>query len=96
MTIREYILSGALAAARDRLERLSQISAPAVLISSQQKAVSDLEAGNLKISGDLDTLEDEFLDRVFKTGRGGKQYIQINGNVNFFPNAKYGPYISRA
>lgn len=93
MTIRDYILNGAISAAKERLERLLTIGAPEMMVDGQKKAVEDLENGNLKIGGDTKVLDWEFKNREIKTGKGGKGYILINGNVSFFPNAKYGMYI---
>lgn len=93
MTIRNYILNGAISTAKERLEKLQAINAPQVIIDGQKRAIADLENGNLKIGGDTKVLDREFENREFKTGRGGKGYILINGNVSFFPNAKYGMYI---
>lgn len=97
MTIKEYIIHGALKLAEDRLKQLNMMGAPKVMIDGQQKYVASLKAGELKISGDTDVLVEDFVDREFKKGKGGKAYISINsGTVNFFPNARYGMYIRRA
>lgn len=97
MTIRDYIIDGALKTAEDRLEKLIEMGAPNVMITGQQSAVDSLKSGELKIGGDVELLNEEFVDREFKKGNGGKAYISINsGTVNFFPNARYGMYIKRA
>jgi len=96
MTIREYILEGALKSAETRLDDLIKLNAPRVIIDGQQEYVNKLKAGELNIGGDTSVLDEEFVSREMKKGRGGKAYIVINENVNFFPNARYGMYIRRA
>lgn len=96
MTIREYILEGALKSAETRLDDLIKLNAPRVIIDGQQEYVNKLRAGELNIGGDTSVLDEEFVSREMKKGRGGKTYIVINENVNFFPNARYGMYIRRA
>ena len=97
MTVREYLLGALVKLAEERLEKLVEYRAPQVMIDGQQKYVASLKAGELKISGDTDVLDEEFVDRELKKGRGGKGYVSINsGTINFFPNAKYGMYIKRA
>lgn len=95
ITVREYILDGQLRQAKDRLEKLTQANAPQVMIDGQKKIVEKLETGAIRISGDKDALDDTFQSREFRKGRGGKVYIVINGNINYFPAAQYGPYIKR-
>lgn len=85
MTIREYIVCGM----QDRLNKLIEIGAPAVIIEGQKKFID-----NPKVGGDINYLDDVISSKEIKTGRGGKQYILFNGNIQFFPNARYGMYIS--
>ena len=96
MTIREWILEGTIKAYEIRLEKLIEIGAPKVVIEGQKKMVAELKDGELKIGGDLDVLEDEFVSCTIKTGRGGKKYYLLNEDVNFFPAAKYGLFIKKA
>lgn len=96
MTIREYILDGTIKTAQTRLEKLKEMSAPQIMITTLEADINKMQAGNLKIGGDVEVLDEELISREFKTGKGGKQYIQINGCINFFPNARYGMYIKKA
>lgn len=96
MTIREYILNGAIKTAQTRLEKLKEMSAPQIMIATLEADIEQMQAGSLKIGGDVEVLDEELVSREFKTRRGGKQYIQINGCINFFPNAKYGMYVKKA
>ena len=93
-TIREWIIKGTLKAAEDRLEKLKEISAPQVVIDGQSRYVDSLKKGSLKISGDKSLLDVEYIHSEQKKGRGGRIYYTINDSINFFPNAKYGMYIS--
>lgn len=96
MTIREWIIKGTLNAASYRLEKLKEIGAPEVMIEGQSKMVDNLKNGIIKIGGDTEILDEEYIGCEKKTGRGGKTYFIINNEVNFFPAAKYGLYIKRA
>jgi hypothetical protein len=95
MTIREYILNGKIKNDENRLAKLIEMQAPSIMITSLENQIAELKSGNLQIGGDIEVLDDEFISREFRIGRGGKQYIQINGTINFFPNAQYGLYIKR-
>ena len=92
MTIGEHISDRTYQVARDRLEKLKEIGAPSIVIDQQQNYVDNFE---LKISGDIEVLDKELISIVQKKGRGGKNYYIINGDINFFPNAKYGMYIKK-
>lgn len=72
-----------------RAQELIKIQAPQIIIDNQLKLVQ-----NPKISGDTSLLGVEIISKELRTGRGGKKYIVYNGNIGFFPNAKYGMYIS--
>lgn len=96
VTVKSFILSNLLRGAKDRLEKLAQMGAPEIMLTSQKKAVEKLEAGNLKISGDTDLLGETFVSFETRNGKGGKQYVHINGSINFFPNSRYGMFITRA
>lgn len=95
MTIREYILKGATKASKDRLEKLIELGAPEIVIENQKKYTEQLENEEIKISGDIEVLTEEVETVQPWKGRGGKCYYIINRNINFFPNAKYGPYIKK-
>lgn len=96
MKIGTWIIRGAAKAAHERLTKLEEIGAPKIVIEGQAKMVDDLDNGILKIGGDKDILDEEYISAEQKKGRGGKVYYEINGKYNFFPNAKYGMFIARA
>lgn len=72
-----------------RAQELIKIQAPQIIIDNQLKLVQ-----NPKIGGDTSLFDVEVISKELRTGRGGKKYIVYNGNIGFFPNAKYGMYIS--
>ena len=96
MTIREFIINGLLVNANERLEKLTEMSAPQIIIDGQEKYIENLKNGSIKIGGDADTLDELYISHDIRTGRGGKKYLNINNSINFFPNAQYGMYIKRA
>lgn len=96
MTIKDFILHGTLSAAQERLEKLTEISAPQIIIDKQNELVKSLQEGKLQISGETNLLNEQFSEAEKKIGRGGKTYYIINGSINFFPAARYGMFIKRA
>ncbi len=95
MTIGEIIIRNELAAAKARLSKLEALGAPAVTLEAIRREVAQLEAGELKIGGDRALLELEAEGAEVKTGRGGKKYIRFANGVQYFPQARYGRFISR-
>lgn len=96
MTVRQYIINGLIEAGKERITSLEKLGAPSVMVDGQRKYVEKLQKGILEVGGDKDALDDKFVNAEKKKGKGGKSYYVINGNINFFPAAKYGMYIKRA
>lgn len=95
-TVGESILKAVTANAEERLSKLEEIGAPEVVIEGQRKAVENLRNGALKISGEKELLDVAVESKEVRKGNGGKMYVVFNGNINFFPNARYGMFIKRA
>ncbi len=100
MKLGEFLRKKILENNKERLDKLVAIQAPGVMIEGIKKEITDLEAGKeVKIKGDTEYLEYAFISETWKTGRGGKKYVEFtltNGEkVNYFPNAKYGRYIKK-
>lgn len=100
MKLGEFLREKIIVNNKRRLSSLVAIQAPDVMIKGIEKDIRDMEAGKeVKISGDVEYLEHEFVSETFKTGRGGKKYVEFtlaNGEkINYFPNAKYGRYIKK-
>lgn len=96
MTIREELLRVSIEATIKRKQQLESIGAPKIVIESCQHQIDTMKSGDFEIGGDTNVLDEEFLSAEAKKGRGGKIYYVINGNINYFPNAKYGRYIRKA
>ena len=95
MTIREFIAKSMIGGVEDRYFKLIEINAPKVVIESCEKVLNDMRSGIVKVGGDVEVLDEEYKKVEVRTGRGGKTYLHINDNVNFFPQAKYGMYVKR-
>lgn len=91
----DFIVRNEYRQAQERLEKLIQIKAPEVMIQGQKKIVEELSAGKIKIGGDQELLQCTFETFEAKKGNGGKIYIQFDNNIKYFPNAKYGKFITR-
>ncbi len=95
MNILTIILEKELKATKDRLEKLIQMQAPEIIIRNLTAQVAEMENGEIKIGGDNALLDLAFESYEVKTGNGGKKYIQFDNGVRYFPNAKYGRFITR-
>ena len=95
MKIIDFILRNECRQAQERLEKLIQMNAPAVIIEGQKKIVKELSTGKIKIGGDQDLLQRTFETFEVKKGKGGKLYIQFDNGIKYFPNAKYGRFITQ-
>lgn len=95
-TVRDFILEGAIKGTKYRLDKLIELNAPKVMIEGVSGLLDELVSGKIKISGDTYLLDKEFENYVIKKGNGGKEYYIINGNINYFPYARYGRYIKEA
>lgn len=95
MTIRNYIIYQTIECVTERKEKLKAIDAPKVLVEACENDLSKLKAGDLRCSGDNSLLDEEVESHIIQKGRGGKIYHVFNGNINYFPNAKYGRFIAK-
>jgi len=91
MKIRDDII----ASKENRLNALKDARAPQIIIDNLTAEVEQYRNGNIDIKGDISLLDYEFITREVKTGSGGKQYIQYDNAINWFPNAKFGQFISK-
>lgn len=93
--IADFILKTEYRGAQERLEKLIQMEAPKIMVQGQQKLVEELSTGKIKIGGDQDLLQYTFETFEIKKGKGGKSYVQFDNGIKYFPNAKYGRFITR-
>jgi len=96
MTIREWICKNEARMTAERADKLEALKAPQIMIEATRKMAEALKAGILKCGGDAELLDIEMESFEVRKGRGGKAYISLNGNINYFPEAKYGRFITMA
>ncbi len=78
MKLNEFLKEKILENLKRRLDRLVATSAPKVIIKSLEKEIKEMEAGKeIKIKGDTEYLTHNFVSERFKTGSGGKKYVQF-------------------
>lgn len=95
MTIKEFIVKNEMRFKKERIEKLTELSAPSIIIEREKELLEKLERGEIKITGDLTLLQEELKTFEKKTGRGGKTYLDINDSILYFPSASYGRFITR-
>ena len=95
MTIKDFIIERETKMMKERLEQLEKFGAPAIIIEKTKESIKKLENGELKVSGDESLLEFDFVQCAVKKGRGGKVYLEFDNVIKYFPEAKYGRYITK-
>ena len=65
------------------------------MIDATTAELSRLQRGVLTVGGDRSLLDLEYTSYEVKKGNGGKQYVEFDNGVKYFPNARYGRYITR-
>lgn len=95
MTIKDFIIEKETRMMKERLEQLEKFRAPAIIIEKTKESIKKLENGELKVSGDESLLEFDFVQCAVKKGRGGKVYLEFDNAIKYFPEARYGRFITR-
>jgi len=96
MNIKEYIITQELKHFENRLAKLKEINAPAIVIKNTEDEVNRLKEGNLIIRGTKKLLNIEIDEQLTKVeGKLGNQVITFNNQVIYFPDAPNGRYIRR-
>ena len=96
-TIGEVILEKETSKYQNIINKLQEINAPEILITTLQDRVNALKTEGLKLAGNKELLTVQMEDMQIATGRGGKTYLKFNqGKILYFPNTRYGPYIKLA
>ena len=95
MTIKEYIIEGTKTALEERRDKLVAMQAPDILITSIGDELINLYKGELKCSGEIELLDEEMNNVEQRKGKGGIPYYVFNGNINYFPKAKYGRFVAK-
>ena len=97
MKIIDFIIKNEMKAAQERVEKLIDLDSPEAWIKEQRKLIAGLKNGRINVKGDQDLLQLTF--RSFKTKKGkgmeGKEYILFDNGVKYFPNGRFGRYITR-
>lgn len=94
VSILDVIIDRELVWAKRRLESLTNIEAPQVMIEEQKKLVKELENGRIKIGGNHSLLYETYWNSEIRKGHGGVPYIVFNdGDILYYPKARYGRYI---
>ena len=96
MTIKDFIIEWETKIIRERLEKLKKFEAPAIIIEKTKENIKKLENGELKVGGDKSLLEFDFVQCAVKKGSGGKIYLEFDNIIKYFPEAKYGRYITKS
>ncbi len=100
-TVAEVIRASILASARKRLANVEALeNAPDVLLDQAKRKLGIAERNVTKVAGlkEVGALVSIGTPDV-RTGNGGRKYLAIHtseGDVLFFPNAKFGRYAAKA
>lgn len=95
MTIKDYIIDGTITALMDRENRMKELGAPAIIITTIGEEIDRLMKKELRCGGEKELLDEEMVSVEKKKGRGGIPYYVFNGDINYFPKAKYGRFIAK-
>lgn len=98
MTIKEVIRNIEIANLEDKVKRLMNAGATPLMVRDLREMLFHLElGGSLYIRGEQELFNTEYVDMVEKVEKGGRRYLSFNGgSINYFPNGKYGRYITSA
>ena len=93
MNIKTFLMNSEKRMLEKRLENLKNIEAPEVMISSLIKTLNNFE-DTFKVGGEKELLDVEYEKHEVVKGKGGKIHLIINGYIVYFPEAKYGRFIT--
>lgn len=93
MIVKEFLINAEKNNAQIRLEKLSEIGAPEIVIDNLKRKIANPEA-DFKVGGEKDLLNEEYKKHEVLTGKLGKIYLLINDHIVYFPDAKYGRFIT--
>jgi hypothetical protein len=97
MNITQSIHANELMNAERRLATLVKINAFASIIKGAETRIEDLKSGAFKVAHLDEFGELEYSKVEKKAGRGGKVYYQYTtekGLINYFPYARFGPFVA--
>lgn len=102
ITVKQFLHKLQLDNCISRLDKFKEIKAPAIIIESiteNIKYLTEVDDNIFEFGGDKFVVDWTYMSHEIKTGNGGKKYFVLackEGNVNYFPNARYGIYIKIA
>ncbi len=96
MTIKEVIIKNKITSSNQRILDLVRLGAPEIIIERENELLEELNKNEIKISDKENLLDIECSGFELKTGRGGNKYILFNKDILYFPNSRYGRFITRA
>jgi len=94
-TIRAWIADQAISSRQARVANLVDMKAPQFVIDHELAQIAAHQSGEIKIGGETELLDIEVVSAETKTGRGGKPFVVFNGEIAYFPKAKFGRLIKR-
>ena len=93
MEIKTFIINRELPQLEERIQKLEDMNAPAVIIENAKSEAAKMSQGEIKISGRKDKLGMEVTSAEMK-GKGKNLYWSFNnGEAIYYPNSKYGRHI---
>jgi len=98
-TLKEYLLEKKIISRRVRIEKLTEIKAPEVILEHENALLAKLESGDVMVNGIEEFSEITEFTFEKRIGRGGTPWFEITtpvGILNYFPNARFGAFIKRA
>lgn len=93
-SIRENILKNELPAMRARFAAMQDKGLPKAMLAEIGSGIALMERGVLSVSGNPELLDLPAENPQMKVGRRGKQYVRYANGVCYFPNARFGRFIS--
>ena len=93
MTVKEFLINREKKLAEARLAKLAGIGAPEIIIENLKKKIANPGA-DFKVGGVKNLLDVEYEKHEVLTGKFGKVHLLINGYIVYFPEAKYGRFIT--
>lgn len=93
MTIEEFIIQKEIKHLQSRLDKLLKAGISIKTADIMVAKIESIKKHGLKINGGKQLLSEEYVNHELRKGSGGKQYYQINGTINYYPEARWGKYI---
>lgn len=94
-TVEEFILRNEIEFKEKVAEKWQKAGLGQKTIDLLKQEIKIMKEKGMKIGGDQELLKVEYIKHEVKKGRGGKQYLLINDEIKYFPDAKYGKFISK-